>query len=392
MTPAPRRQAIRFGGDGNDRNYLGSGWSGDEPGYRWMVGERSELWLEHPGPGTAYVLDLLIEPFTHRPELPYQRLVLRIRGREVLRAALDQGGSFGCIIPPEALAGEGPVRLELEHPDARAPASFGGHGDDRALALSVRRLHLAAVGGTAAGTVQGRGGLPPAGVVARAGIPASELVTRFESLGDNCEFGLVQRRCGAEVLSLLRFAYISMPMLLRALDERFAPIGDPAGLRVALDGGGDGGAGKPREYIVHDASYDLTYHTWQLEHETEAATLASKQPARQRFLARKLLGDLEDGEKIFVLRRNPPPRLAEALAVYAAINRIARNRLLFIDLPHDRRPAGTVEEIIPGLYRGTIDRLAPDENAHDMSLDCWVEILVNTWRMAQSAPPDPAGA
>lgn len=390
MTSARRMQAIRFGGEGNDRNYLGSGWSGDEPGYRWMVGERSELWLEHPGPGAAHVLDLLIDPFTHPPQLPYQRLVLRVRGREVLRAALDEGGSFGCIVPPEALAGEGPVRLELEHPDARAPASLGPHGDDRPLAFFARQLHLAAVSGTVAGTVRGRGGLRLSDVAAQAGITASELATRFESLGDNCEFGLVQRRCGAEVLSLLRFAYIAMPLLLRGLEERFAPIGDPAGLRVELDGAD--GAGKPREYIVHDASYGLTYHTWQLEHETDAATLASKQPARQRFLARKLLGDLEDGEKIFVLRRNPPPRLAEALAVYAAINRIARNRLLFIDLASNQRPAGTVEEIIPGLYRGTIDRLAPDENAHDMSLECWVEILVNTWRLAQSAAPDAADA
>ncbi|GAN77577.1 hypothetical protein [Acidisphaera rubrifaciens] len=386
---ARRAQAIRFGGDGNDRHYLGSGWSGDEPGYRWMVGDRSELWLEHPGPGTAYVLDLTVEPFTRPPELPYQRLVLRARGREVLRAALDQVGSFGCTIPAEALAGDGPVRLELEHPDARAPASFGAHGDDRPLAFSARRLHLIPVDGAVAGTVRGHGGLHPSDVAAQAGIPASELATRFESLGDNCEFGLVQRRCGVEVLSLLRFTYIAIPLLLRGLEERFAPIGDPAGLHVTLDNRGS--AAEPREYIVRDASYDLTYHTWQLEHETDAATLAAKQPARQRFLARKLLGDLEDGEKIFVLRRNPPPRLPEALAVYAAINRIARNRLLFIDLPRDQQPPGTVEEIIPGLYRGTIDRLAPDENAHDMSFECWMEILANTWRLARSAATDAAG-
>jgi len=32
-----------------------------------------------------------------------------------------------------------------------------------------------------------------------------DLVQRFESLGDNCEFGMVQRYAGAEPLSLFRF-------------------------------------------------------------------------------------------------------------------------------------------------------------------------------------------
>ena len=33
-----------------------------------------------------------------------------------------------------------------------------------------------------------------------------DLVLQFESIGDNCELGLVQRRAGSEPLGLLRFA------------------------------------------------------------------------------------------------------------------------------------------------------------------------------------------
>ena len=36
--------------------------------------------------------------------------------------------------------------------------------------------------------------------------PLNEMLLEFESLGDNCEFGLVQRHFGAEPISLLRFA------------------------------------------------------------------------------------------------------------------------------------------------------------------------------------------
>jgi len=35
-----------------------------------------------------------------------------------------------------------------------------------------------------------------------------DLVLQFESIGDNCELGLVQRRAGSEPLGLLRFARV----------------------------------------------------------------------------------------------------------------------------------------------------------------------------------------
>ena len=44
-----------------------------------------------------------------------------------------------------------------------------------------------------------------------------ELVLHFESIGDNCELGLVQRRAGAEPLGLLRFAGAPLRSFLRAL-------------------------------------------------------------------------------------------------------------------------------------------------------------------------------
>ena len=49
--------------EGNDAYHLGTGWSGDEPGYRWAIDDRSELWLENPGSGTDLILELDIDPF-----------------------------------------------------------------------------------------------------------------------------------------------------------------------------------------------------------------------------------------------------------------------------------------------------------------------------------------
>ena len=69
---------LTFGKEGNETNYLGNGWSGDEPGSRWMIGQGSELWLEHPGTG----YDLILELDTGVASLPFgvtsQRLVVGV--------------------------------------------------------------------------------------------------------------------------------------------------------------------------------------------------------------------------------------------------------------------------------------------------------------------------
>src|SRR5260370_7223758 len=65
-----------------------------------------------------------------------------------------------------------------------------------------------------------------------AGLSARELMYRFASLGDNCEFGLVQRRCGAEPLGLFRFATIDVKDLARALEARLPAIPDPHCIQI----------------------------------------------------------------------------------------------------------------------------------------------------------------
>src|SRR5216683_6255225 len=63
-----------------------------------------------------------------------------------------------------------------------------------------------------------------------AGLSARELMYRFASLGDNCEFGLVQRRCGAEPLGLFRFATIGPESLVQLLEAGLDDLLDPAAL------------------------------------------------------------------------------------------------------------------------------------------------------------------
>lgn len=81
----------------------------------------------------------------------------------------------------------------------------------------------------------------------------AQLVLRFEGLGDNCEFGLVQRHFGAEPLGLLRWTGITPAHLANALESGFAGVGteDQTGLDLAGN-----------EYVTEDRRFGMRMHTF----------------------------------------------------------------------------------------------------------------------------------
>jgi hypothetical protein len=208
------------------------------------------------------------------------------------------------------------------------------------------------------------------------GLTTPQFMQRFESLGDNCEFGLVQRRCGAEPTSLLRFSNLELPDLLRGLQTRFDGIGAREQLELSLSGDIN------REYIIREKKFGLTSHTWLREGEVDAGRLVAQQTRRLKFLARKLVEDLIDGRKIFVYKRNIPLTEAEILPLYIVLNKYASNTLLWVaPADADHRP-GSVDSVLPGLVKGYIDRFAPYEDAHDLTFEVWLELCVNADRLA----------
>jgi hypothetical protein len=46
-------------------------------------------------------------------------------------------------------------------------------------------------------------------------------------------------------------------------------------------------------------------------------------------------------------------------------------------------PPGTVEVAMHHLFKGYIDRFAPDANAHDLSLEGWVKVCANAHLMSR---------
>lgn len=194
----------------------------------------------------------------------------------------------------------------------------------------------------------------------------SDLVTRFESLGDNCEFGFFQRYCGAEPLGFFRFNWTGLDPLLCVLENQLADVDSPTNVSVVT------GPESP-EFFVKIQKYGFSYHTEQFSTKTTADRVLAQQIRAIAFLKRKFLEDLRNGEKTFVRKGPDTAGMDDAQRLHAALSRHGRNHLLWVVPENEMRSRGTVEVVQPGLLKGYIDRFAPNLAAADIS-PCWLDV------------------
>ena len=378
---------LGFGADGNAANHLGTGWSGGEAGFRWMIDEASELWLDAPDDPVDLILELSLRPFVRDAELPAQSLVISVRGVEVGRTILSGPCVLGWHIPAALLAEHGPLCVTLQHPDAARPSDFGGSTDGRRLSIAVRSARLLAVGAPA---IQPAGGITtvPGGLAAAQRLPAVEPTdptVDFESLGDNPEFALLQRMRGQESGGLFRFAGIRLADLLRNLREGCTGIGAPDNLKVVLDP-------QTQQYVARDDAHGITWFTFVDRAAGSPDALRAQLLRDLPELARGFCDVLRQGSRICVVKRNEALRLEEVLPLYAALNELGRCPLLFVVPADAAHPSGEVEVVLPGLLRGFIARFAPYGAPHALDEAAWLAVCRNAWRLAHGrvfavAPP-----
>jgi capsular polysaccharide biosynthesis protein len=226
----------------------------------------------------------------------------------------------------------------------------------------------------------------PSGLAYERLTPLHELMMEFESLGDNCEFGLVQRDAGAEPLGLFRFAGINAPVdvrlekLVAALDGELVGLGSPENVSVEL-----AGAEGRREFMAIESAYNLLYHTFLKEDEIEPEVLRKRESVRLQFLKRKLLEDLMNGEKIWVWKSNLNITLDRIERLVAALRRRGPNTLLWVVEADRDHAAGSVERVADGLLKGYVDKLAPYEAATDISAQGWLEVCQAAYNLLRPA-------
>ncbi len=397
--PAVADLTINFSASGNSLSYLGGGWARAEENFTWAVGHESHLLLPLGQEAREFVLMMNVIPFVHPPDLGAQRLIVSVDETTVGMETLTRPAVLAWRIPVGLVRRAERTLVTLSHPDVARPRDVSGAADDRDLSISVSEVKVyhfqAAVSGnnpvpiglTLGGTAGPGFAILPGlelkeWVTRRTGLTLTDLASRFESIGDNCEFGLVQRRCDTEPLGLLRFSGSFSNDVVRGIENGFDGIGDPADIEPVLEG-----EGTRREFMIHERKYGLVYHTFVYEGERSVDLMRSQEATRLKFLQRKFIDEMDAGEKIFVVKHGAAIPEAQILPIYLALNRGQPNTLLWVVPEETGRPAGTVEVLMNGLLKGYIDRFAPGNNAHDFSFDCWVRLCAHAYLLNRMMRP-----
>ncbi len=348
------------------RECLGHGWSTSERNFTWTSGDRSEVVLPVPAGATLFYLEIWLSPFTRPPVLKAQRLIVKINGTAVGRSVVEGRTVLGYCFPRPVVGQY--LNIEFHHPDCKRPGDILESSDRRLLAFAFDRLRLFRVLHA-----------PPPLVQPPADDSRTSMMLRFESLGDNGEFGVVQRRAGAEPLGLLRFSRQPIDLLVRAVDERFARLLDPDESRVVTSTDG-------REYEIYVASYRMTYPTQITTTEMDIATVRKAQTEPTRSKVRLFLEAVTGGEKIFVFKRNKPLALHEALPLFAALNRIGPAVLLIVCHSDGAHPARSIDVIMPGLFFGYLTEFGNMTDAQPVATDDWYALCHEALSLAVAEP------
>lgn len=206
-------------------------------------------------------------------------------------------------------------------------------------------------------------------VLEKTGLSIADLVKKFDSLGDDCEFGLFQRKCGAEPLGLFRFSNPKLPVIMRAIQTGFVGFGENA--TVELD------QQKRREWILVDKENKLRQHTHIYEGEQTRETVTHQQLTRSRFLRDKIVQDMSLGSKIFVVKSLEHP--LATVAAHELAELLRRNGPNWLVWVEPGLGVGDCKVLAPGLIYATIDRLTQQPNGREFSYAGWTAVVTGAW-------------
>lgn len=217
-------------------------------------------------------------------------------------------------------------------------------------------------------------GKPAAAAAPRQGAAASEEELRdvalaFESLGDDCEFGLIQRKAGAEPIGLFRFAGAgSVENMIHLLNTGFEALGDPKYTRLFVLPNG--------EYGMRDERGFYIVHTFIKAGSVKEEAFLQQQIRRIDFLRRKLIEDLANCEKIFVYKSTITELTEQqAFNLNRGLLRYGPNVLLGVSLENGDRRAGTILKLQDNVMLGFVDKMMHSEKAPGLAPETWFKLL-----------------
>jgi hypothetical protein len=396
---------------------LQDGWMVDEEGQAWTASTNaSRLKLPAPPLPGPYRLTIALAPLRIRNVRGNQLLSIVAAGHVLGQFVLEGETILSVPLPEELITQGGELDLVLLTPGAVRLNEFAAGRDAPALgfivdsiaierlppelhSLAVLRSDDPLVANPASRSAQFLD-LPlpelETAILAETGKTAAELMVGFESLGDNCGFGLAQRKAGVEVLNLLRFANTPLVALARGLEDQFGAARRRDEITLALNIVGD-----PREFMLSIACYGIRWHTMLYETDATLEDIREPQMAKLVYLQRRFLEGLRTGRKTYVLIRSEPRKVpvvapfygdaggyeepvaplsvAEILPIFIEMNRTGHNSLMYVVPSAPGKPSGMVEWVAPGLMRGYIGSLYISADADQRDHVEWLRVTANAY-------------
>jgi hypothetical protein len=397
--PDEKRRIYGFSRSGTARQYLGEGWHHAEGNFSWTIADLARIDLPSPPGSGPHMLRMDFIPLTIPDAVPGQDFTVLVNGVTLGQFHAVTESTLAMPLPEEVVRGGDTLSIALHLPDARRPNEFGPTIDSRLLGLACRRIETEEVTGRLAAAAVLRGDAAasatplavsadfldvPADILAdtlrrELAVNPAELLREFESLGDNCEFGIVQRKMGLEVLGLLRFGNAALRSLLSGLDDEFQAAMQPESMAIGT------GDGDPPEYVLELPGYNIRWHTFVPVGEMDERAVLERESVKLGYLRRRFYQGLRSGRKIYVLKHERPLTLAEAMPVLLELNRYGPNTLLYVGTATDGRRSGSVDLMAPGLMRGHLAAFAPTDDVESVDPTDWLRLAGNAMRLDQQS-------
>ena len=194
------------------------------------------------------------------------------------------------------------------------------------------------------------------------------VVLQYESLGDNSEFGFVQRHFKAEPVGLLRWTYCVADSVINLLEQQFSGFGNSKNLTLFRTSW--------KEYMVREKLYGITFPTFSTDDITDESAFLRDQNTRLSRMAEQLHSDLTHSSKRFLFNISHSTSDAQIQRLHSLVQQYSeRNRLVCVSVARDATECGTVVNLGNGLIYGKLSRRSLIGTRWDIPFDEWRSIL-----------------
>jgi hypothetical protein len=130
-----------------------------------------------------------------------------------------------------------------------------------------------------------------------------------------------------------------------------------------------------KEYMIKEEQYGISFHTFSTRDITNEPAFLRKQSSRLSWLAEKLLTDLAESNKRFILKLYHRTSEVQIRRIHSLVQQYsANNKMLCISVASDVSEGGTVVNFGNGLAYGKLSRKNPGAR-WDIPYDEWRSIL-----------------